>query len=65
MAAKEDNTNSKGLVIRDKSNLDEDSNLAMISLKKSEELNDLNSMAIDYNNIGQILKEKGDLGSST
>ena len=27
MAAKEDNTNSKGLVIRDKSNLDEDLNL--------------------------------------
>ncbi len=28
MAATEDNTNSKGLVIRDKSNLDEDLNLA-------------------------------------
>ena len=33
----------------------------MISLKKSEELNDLHSMAIDYNNIGQLLKEKGEL----
>jgi tetratricopeptide (TPR) repeat protein len=33
----------------------------MISLKKNEELNDLHSMAIDYNNIGQLLKEKGDL----
>jgi len=52
MAATEDNTNSKGLVIRDKNNMDEDLNLAMISLKKSEELNDLDSMAIDYNNIG-------------
>jgi hypothetical protein len=61
IAAAEDNTNSEGLVIWDKSNLDEDLNLAMISLKKNDELNDLHSMAIDYNNIGQLLKEKGDL----
>ena len=61
MAVTEDNTNSKALIIRDKSNLDEDLNLAKISLKKSEELNNLDGMAIDYNNIGQILKEKGEL----
>ena len=61
MTTKEDKSDSKALIIRDKSNLDEDLSLAKSSLKKSEELNDLNSMAIDYNNIGQILKEKGDL----
>ena len=61
MTTKEDKSDSKGRIIRDKSNLDEDLSLAKSSLKKSEELNDLNSMAIDYNNIGQILKEKGDL----
>ena len=34
MAATEDKSDSKGLIIRDKSNLDEDLNLAKISLKK-------------------------------
>src|SRR5919106_1499637 len=64
MTATEDNTNNKELIIRDKSNLDEDLSLAKISLKKSEESNDLDSMATDYNNIGQILKDKGDLNKA-
>ena len=58
MATTEDKSDSKGVIIRDKRNLDEDLNLAMISLKKNEELNDLNNMAIDYNNIGQILRKR-------
>ncbi|MGN6708349.1 MAG: tetratricopeptide repeat protein, partial [Candidatus Nitrosocosmicus sp.] len=61
MANTEDKSDSKRMTIQDKSNLDEELKLAKMSLKKSEELNDLDSMAIEFNNIGQILKEKGDL----
>jgi tetratricopeptide (TPR) repeat protein len=61
MTVPEDDTNSKGTIVRDKSNLEEDLNLAMDYLKKNEEINNLEGMVAAFNNIGQILKEKGDL----
>ncbi|MGN6822830.1 MAG: tetratricopeptide repeat protein [Candidatus Nitrosocosmicus sp.] len=61
MADTEDKSGSKRMTIQDKSNLDEELKLAKMSLKKSEELNDLDSMAIEFNNIGTIMLSKGDL----